>query len=1174
MDSSFSDSVTTNFDETKIAKCIIEGKEEELRDLLDKGLSPDYVFTQDITVNDFLCPKEISLLLLTLQSCVKYNSSSSLYTIIALLLERGVDLEKECFGLNPLSYVCENKFFFLEEIILCLLTSVSKQRAFSIISKISNIENKGSLEKLLNSSTSLFQFDPNMEITQKPLVQNVSNIGEGESKISSLSKEQIFCSFTLQDVLKYDEKNKKLLLKIKEYDHLEKILGNSLYLQKCDQEVQSKTEGHTFFSFLISEIEDLQKKHDLCLLFLKYGYTHETIVYKDMNMAEFLCNLRRKTSFKENGILQGILMETLCVIFFSFKEGFSINYILNKLFYDKDKKFLYDFFIDKKTGKFSKCFVSFIDLLEKDNDYNYIYLIKGFLDLSLILNKNAITEKKWDIDYIFPILNHTKKKLCNLSIINCNSQRKRKNLLFDLLESLLKASIHENSLNQEKKIIYNSWFKKQLFLFKNLEIKVEALTLIKKYWEPFFDIRSQMILSENLKNIIVKSENQGSNGKITSFQKRKNSEKKEKNLVKKIKLDLQFGSIALEQQNSFEQENTFSYINDSILSLIQSSFEQNEFDIQLESIEKILQNASLLKKYDQEVRTKISGETLFSFLISKVKDVYKRHNICLLFLKYGYLPDTIVSQDITMVNFLCSLRRRSNFYENQNILMETLCSIFFFFKEETDIKPILENLTNLEDKRILTKFFVNEKTGIFSKSSINFICLIKNDFNFTFKYLLRGFLEASLITNKNVITEKKWDVDYIFPFLKIIKGKLCLFYKEDSKDQERRKKTLIRIFEDLLKATIHKNSLSEEKAILYSSWIQQESFVFKSTEIKEKVFLLLEKYWGSFFNKNENNNQQICSKNILISNTFIDVINESKELIEKLNIGDFNFLEEILKNSISLKEYDQKIDSKAEKETFFSFLIYKVKDVYKRHNICLLFLKYGYTAETIVSQNISMAEFLCNLRRNKIGYSPEIENILIETLCAVFFFFKNDFFVKSALEKLVDKNDKRQMQKFFTSKETNCFSKNFIDFTDLIKKDPDFIYKPLFKGFLDSSLAVNKNMITEEPWDIKYVFPMLNTIKKKLYDLYILNNERQKKKKEALINLLEDLLKATMHENSLNEETIVTYNSWFQSNLFFFKNDTIKKEVLMLIQRHWNSILNATNKAKLTKILEEISIFE
>lgn len=221
-----------------------------------------------------------------------------------------------------------------------------------------------------------------------------------------------------------------------------------------------------------------------------------------------------------------------------------------------------------------------------------------------------------------------------------------------------------------------------------------------------------------------------------------------------------------------------------------------------------------------------------------------------------------------------------------------------------------------------------------------------------------------------------------------------------------------------------------------------------------------------------------------------------------------------------------------------------------------------------------MAEFLCNLRRNKIGYSPEIENILIETLCAVFFFFKNDFFVKSALEKLVDKNDKRQMQKFFTSKETNCFSKNFIDFTDLIKKDPDFIYKPLFKGFLDSSLAVNKNMITEEPWDIKYVFPMLNTIKKKLYDLYILNNERQKKKKEALINLLEDLLKATMHENSLNEETIVTYNSWFQSNLFFFKNDTIKKEVLMLIQRHWNSILNATNKAKLTKILEEISIFE
>lgn len=72
-------------------------------------------------------------------------------------------------------------------------------------------------------------------------------------------------------------------------------------------------------------------------------------------------------------------------------------------------------------------------------------------------------------------------------------------------------------------------------------------------------------------------------------------------------------------------------------------------------------------------------------------------------------------------------------------------------------------------------------------------------------------------------------------------------------------------------------------------------------------------------------------------------------------------------------------------------------NVYLRHDICLLFLKHGYSSETIVSQNTTMAEFLCNLRKRNI--LCENQGILMETLCAVFFSFKEGVFIDSTLKK-------------------------------------------------------------------------------------------------------------------------------------------------------------------------------
>lgn len=123
---------------------------------------------------------------------------------------------------------------------------------------------------------------------------------------------------------------------------------------------------------------------------------------------------------------------------------------------------------------------------------------------------------------------------------------------------------------------------------------------------------------------------------------------------------------------------------------------------------------------------------------------------------------------------------------------------------------------------------------------------MKKDFGFIYKPLLKGFLDVSLSLNKNIITEEPWDVTCIFPILKTIKNRLCSFSKDNTEEQKRRKSNLLEVFEELLKASIHKNSFSED---LYNSWLEKESPLFNNENVKERVLTLLKKYWKQLFNE-------------------------------------------------------------------------------------------------------------------------------------------------------------------------------------------------------------------------------------------------------------------------------------------------------------------------------------
>ncbi len=772
-------SEVTNFNEEDICQCLVEGCEEELRGFLDKGLSPDYIFTQDVLTEDFVCLEGSSLLLCTLQACVQKNFSNVLYNVIALLLERGVDLEKECLGIDPLVYLCENENCFSEEVVLCLLTSVSSRKAFAVLAKVPDSDRRKHLEEVLRSSLSCFQFDPDLEREQEVLEQSMSvQVQEPLSNSLSVQIGTSTTQISSVNVINLEELIDSILSE--NLDSLEKILKDSFLLKKYNKEVQSKNPQETLFSFLIFNVSNVYLRHKLCLLFLKYKHTPETIVRENMTMAGLLCCLRRRVFVTEANILQGVLMETLFAVFFFFKEGASIDHVLKKLIYEQDKMILSNFFLDKETKLFSKKSINFTNLMKMDRNHNYNFcsLVKGFLDASLAVNQNMITEQTWNIEYLFSFFSCVKNRLSGLLKQNCSSQKKRKALLFDLLESLLKATVHENSFKEEKISMYKFLF--QTAIFKNSGIQREVFILLRKYWGDFFD-----------KSVVA-------------------------------------------QENSSKSQESVEKLDPSDLS----------------SLEGILKNPALFEKCNKEVQAKNPQETLFSFLVFKEKNILIRHKLCLLFLKYGHTPRTIVRENTTMASLLCGLRRRIFATKTsilQGVLMKTLCSLFFFFKEGDSVSDILENIIYEQDKMILSNFFLDKETKLFSKKSIDFVNLMKMDRNFSCKSLLQGFLEISLITNKNVITEESWNVSFILPFLTTVKNRLCSFYKRKcrEREQEKRKCSLLEILESLLEATVHENSFSEENKANYNFWFRNEFSAFKDTEVKIAVLELIQKYWGN-----------------------------------------------------------------------------------------------------------------------------------------------------------------------------------------------------------------------------------------------------------------------------------------------------------------------------------------
>ena len=1038
-----------------------------------------------------------------------------------------------------------------------------------------------------------------IQILEEVCVSNLDNI---------ISEYQEFC---------FNENN---------FSKLEEILKNPSCLKKYDQQIPFKDKGETFISFLLLNDKDIYRRHMICLLLLKNGYTPKTMINCEMNLASYLCKLRNSTPLFE---AQCILIETLCTVFFFFEEGDYIASTLEKLMSDKDKKYLSKFFLEEETGRFSKKNISFISLVKRDQTLSCAPLIKGFIEASLTINKNVITDQPWNVEDILPLLEEVVKKLCKFSLYNCIEGKRKKRNLLDLFEHLLLAVIHVNSFNEGKYFLYDLWIKKDLFLFKNIGIKNKVLNLLEKYLRHVFDnvLVKESVLEDNLlknslatdhsidlKSIMITSgiledgvdviENMNESGTEKIFEQSRESVLEDNLLKDSLATDhsidlksimiasgiLEDGIDVIGNMNESRTEKilkTTSKIN--IDNITTSKIKELLFKVSrgdFNELEEVLKSKDYLKECNQEIQSITKEETLFSVLILAVKDIYCRHRICLLFLKNGFTSETIVSKNMSLASYLCSLRKRSPIIEHQHILMETLCLVFFFFKEGVSIETALEKLTSDQDKKRLSNFFIDRKTGNFSKKEIDCVKLIKQELFAPYLPLVKGFLDASLVMNKNIVTEKSLDIEYIFSLLNEVKRRLCNFLDFNSKEQERRAKNLLIIFESLLLSMIHNDSLNTRKDI-FLSLFKRESLFFKNSRIEKIVLSLIKKYLGNFLNENNSkflclsNNQQInlekslsevfeitiCEKEVadhFVNFKLLKKLNKSnlnssdKDNIEKIFLElldrDFSQIENILKNPVYLQKYDELILDKNGKETFFSFLISEIDDVHIRHKLCILFLKYGFSLETVVSQEMNMVSYLCSLR-NRMNLVKN-QCVLLETLCAIFFFFEEGVSIKSALQELKSNQDRRLLETFFLDEKTQNFSKNGINFIHLIKTDVNYTYFPLLQGFLDASLVINRNLLTGEEWNVNYILPLLSEIKKKLCNFFKQNTRDQKRRKKLLLNIFESLLLATIHPNSFSEEKRILYNSWFYRETFLFKSVEIKNEVLILFQKHWGHILS------------------
>lgn len=227
------------------------------------------------------------------------------------------------------------------------------------------------------------------------------------------------------------------------------------------------------------------------------------------------------------------------------------------------------------------------------------------------------------------------------------------------------------------------------------------------------------------------------------------------------------------------------------------------------SFEEILSDPSRLESLDYKIKELFSEEeTLFSVLFERVRDPIYRHVICFLFLQYGFSTEKIVFRNENMITFLCSYR--SNFpirTADKSILLQTIFLIMLLTKNYDLRKLVIESICRSSDQVKLSEYFINEdgfckkNQSIFNKMPLNYVTI-----PFYFSYL-----EASLITRKDPLSEEDWEINKVYlgkTFFYQITMALCTFYRGSySISTTQRKQSLLFIFECLLRLGSDPNCL-------------------------------------------------------------------------------------------------------------------------------------------------------------------------------------------------------------------------------------------------------------------------------------------------------------------------------------------------------------------------------
>ena len=266
---------------------------------------------------------------------------------------------------------------------------------------------------------------------------------------------------------------------------------------------------------------------------------------------------------------------------------------------------------------------------------------------------------------------------------------------------------------------------------------------------------------------------------------------------------------------------------------------------------------------------------------------------------------------------------------------------------------------------------------------------------------------------------------------------------------------------------------------------------------------------------------------------------------------ELNQLKEILKTPLLLQKCDERVRSFCLGETFFSFLILNLKDVYVKHRVCLEFFKYGYNPGNIVSSGKNLVEFLCGLRKRSKDYHNQV--ILLKTLSAVFFLCKDDSLIELGFNQVSDECDRKLLEGIFRN-ETGKFSKYHFDCLNFIKTGSYRDQYPIISGFLDASLLMNSNVLTRVPWNT-YVFTFLNELIKKLFVFTHATSESNKRRERILMEFFEYSLSSINNNDTFTEEQKSLCLRWLKGIDFIFKDTDVEKGVLNLLKKYWGEFI-------------------